>query len=121
MSDDSATVALLSSVAQEVRDIRRKMDGDARLAAESRRGVYQKLDDHGKSLLDMGHRLRSVEKSVSDATPTLEEFKTYKHQVHGAGKLGRSLWRIGAVLLAAAAALYAVRDKVLAALQAGLK
>ena len=110
MNDDTV---LLSMMDRHLTEIRRKMDREADAAAASRSKMHETLGEHSRTLVEMQHRIAAVERSVSEASPTLEEFREYKARVRGAGQLGRTLWQVGALVLSAAAALYAARHKLL--------
>lgn len=52
-----------------------------------------------RTLETISSRVTSVESSLSKATPTIEEFVTFKNKVLGAGTFGRWLWVLFGALL----------------------
>lgn len=78
---------------------------------ESRKQQYDTLEDIGRSLLLIDNRVQSVEKRLTEAGPTIDEFITIKHKVVGAGVLGKWIWAIGASLITI---LYTSREAILA-------
>lgn len=87
--------------------IERSIENEKRDSSESRRRVYEKLEtlDKKQDITDM--RVEKLEQAITSMSPTVAEFLNYKAQVAGAGRLGKALWRLGGVILGAAAALSA--------------
>lgn len=59
------------------------------------------------AVMRLEHRMAAVEKQLSDTAPTIEEFVTIKHQVRGAGHLGKWAWALGGGTIAL---LYSARE-----------
>jgi hypothetical protein len=78
----------LAVLAAQFEFIKKELE-EARLA---RKGQYEKMEEQGKTLTEMGSRLENVEKSLASQAPTIEEFITIKHKVVGAGLAGRWTW-----------------------------
>lgn len=78
-------------------------------AKESRKGQYEKMEEHSGKLEEMNGRLKVVENALKDVEPTLAEFIVIKHQIKGAGIAGRWLWAIGGFLIASAAWLVSIK------------
>lgn len=66
---------------------------------DGRKQQYEKLEEMGRSLLQLSNRVESVEKSLAKASPTIEEFITIKHRVVGAGMLGKWVWAVAGGLI----------------------
>lgn len=111
---DDVRAAMLMSRFDE---IGRRMSEDRVESNDSRRRIYEKLEQQSKVLTVLDGRVQKLEKAVEGAAPTLAEFTTYKEQVRGAGRLGRVLWGIGGFVLAAGVALSTVWSHVAAWLQ----
>lgn len=71
---------------------------------EHSRRLHEKSDersDRMEQTIDrIDRRLNDVEKQLATNAPTIEEFITIKHQVKGAGILGRWIWAAGGFLIA---------------------
>lgn len=65
---------------------------DLEEAKERRRDQYIWNETIKGSLSVLNGRLANVEASVSKSEPTLQDFIKIKHEVAGAGKLGRWVW-----------------------------
>ena len=76
--------------------------------------MHRKQEEHGHKLVSIEHRLVAVEKSVSDAAPTLEDYTLTKAKIEGARAMGRILWLIGGVLLTIALWIVARWDGLIA-------
>lgn len=74
-------------------------------AKVSRKETYNKIDTINSNVGLIDHRLQTLEEKFNEASPTLKEFIAMKHQVQGAGALGKVLWIIGGALVGGAAAL----------------
>lgn len=117
----STSDVMLAAVSEDLRQIRSEMRADRDNASESRRRVYEQLEDVKKGqgeqtqrLEAASTRLEAVEKSMEDAAPTLAEYRAYKQRVKGAGMLGRSLWIVGGAVLTCAGAIYGFWGKLTA-------
>lgn len=72
-------------------------------AREGRRRTYEKLEGMEKRLDRIEFRQEVAEKNLGIMSPTVQEFATMKMQAQGAGKMGAFLWKLGGLILAAAA------------------
>ncbi|RKE84607.1 hypothetical protein [Rhizobium sp. AG855] len=74
----------------------------------SRRGrdLHDKLNQQGRDLAVLTHRLGSLEDSVNGQAVTLNEYQDFKKKAEGAGWLGQKLLRFGWVILAVAGWVY---------------
>jgi tetrahydromethanopterin S-methyltransferase subunit B len=101
-----------------------KLDHSVQQSADSRRRMYDKIEDVAKDVSDIrvnvakiDGRVTAVERRVEEATPTLQDYIRTKAKVEGAGGLGRFLWWLGGIVLGIAATLYAAwRDGVISGL-----
>ncbi len=98
---DASVVAL---IANRLDSIDRSITEERRDSAESRRRVYEKLEEQGHDISVISSRVETLEKSINEMTPTVAEFVTYKTQVKVAGSLGSFLWKLGGYILAMASA-----------------
>jgi len=80
----------LATIATTLSFLQRDME-EARLA---RKGQYEKQEEHARTLSSINNRLESVESSLKQQAPTIEEFITIRHKVAGAGMLGKWAWGI---------------------------
>ena len=78
---------------------------DTAEARQSRKEQYKRIDEIGREVTDMGHRLKVVENQLSTAAPTIAEFVVMKHRIQGAGAAGKWLWAAGGFLIASAASI----------------
>jgi chromosome segregation ATPase len=73
-------------------------------AREAREKRDEKLEvfygDMNQKMNSFDHRMEKVENQLASNAPTIEEFITIKHQVKGAGMLGKWAWMIGGFLIA---------------------
>lgn len=67
---------------------------------DSRKESDKQLTSIAISTANLDRRLEVVEKQLAKDAPTIEEFITIKHQVKGAGMLGRWLWLFGGMMIA---------------------
>lgn len=79
-------------------------------AGDGRKQQYTKIEELGRSIMKVENRVENVEKTLSVATPAIDEFMIIKHKVVGAGIVGRWLWGIGGTLLGVA---FAMRETIL--------
>lgn len=78
----------LATISVTLSFVQRELE-EARLA---RKGQYEKMEEQGRTLLQLDNRLGEVEKSLKTQAPTIEEFITIKHKVAGAGLFGKWTW-----------------------------
>lgn len=108
---DDAHVQLILSKFDEVNRrqdlLAQQMAEDRRESAESRRRVYEKVDDIKHHVSAVSGKVERLESSVASMSPAVTEFVTLKAQAKGAGRLGSSLWWAGGVLLTLAGGLVA--------------
>lgn len=82
-------------------------------AKESRKAQYKATEDLRVSVQSIEFRMVSIEKTVADNQPTLQEFIAIKHKVQGAGIFGKLLWGLAGLTIGAVAYVYAlVRQKL---------
>lgn len=74
---------------------------EVRATKESRKEQYQAQEAFRLALNELTTRVSGVEKSLTEAQPTIREFVDVKAKIQGAGKLGHWLWVIGAFLIGA--------------------
>ncbi|WP_319519708.1 DUF1515 family protein [uncultured Martelella sp.] len=104
----------MDQLQNSIDNVDRRMVTSEDRASASRRSMHRRQEEQGQKLVAIEHRLGSVEKSVSDAAPTLEDYAMTKAKVEGAGALGRFLWTLGGVLLAIALWIVARWDGLIA-------
>ncbi|MGV0817106.1 hypothetical protein V6767_13135 [Martelella sp. FLE1502] len=117
MTDDPLRINALilqriEDVGKSVDRVERRLEASEASASESRRGMHQRQEQHERELLKINHRLENVEKAVSEAAPTLEDYALKKAQVEGAGRLGKLLWVAGGFLLALAVWLVGQKENI---------
>lgn len=61
--------------------------------------ILKLLRDIQNSQSDMGNRLDSLEKEMTKAQPTIQEFVTVKTEIKAAGKMGKIAWAVGSSLI----------------------
>lgn len=77
---------------------------EERAAASNSRGrMYEKLETLEKAQGQTLGRVDKLEAAITSMSPTVAEIVALKVQAQGAGKVGRALWSVGKVLIAAAA------------------
>lgn len=101
---EDAVVTLLTS---RLDSIDRSIRDEKRESAESRRRVYQKLEDQERKFEMVIARLTELERVTSTMAPTIKELVALRMQVDAAGKLGNFLWGAGRHIIAAAVGLVA--------------
>lgn len=99
--------AFVNLVLQRLDQFASQQESDKVTADESRRRLYEKIEALEKSIWNVDHRLELMEKAVTSTSPIFTEFMSYQQRVIGAGIVGRWLWRIGGILLTAAASVAA--------------
>lgn len=62
--------------------------------------IIKQQDEILSFLRDFSGRLGKLEDQMMKAQPTIEEFVTVKTEIKTAGKLGRTVWTVGAWLIA---------------------
>lgn len=67
---------------------------------EDRKKTDKSLTDISKTVTNLDRRLENVEHQLLQNEPTIQDFIRIKHQVQGAGKLGRLVWFVGGALIA---------------------
>jgi len=72
-------------------------------ASEGRKQQYAAIEEIRGTLVSFDSRMTTVEENLTKFEPTIEEFISIKTKVVGAGKLGKFLWAVGAIILALAA------------------
>lgn len=68
-------------------------------ARNGRKYQYEKLEEMGRTVLQISNRVESVEKSLAKASPTIDEFLTIKHKVVGAGIAGKWVWAAASAII----------------------
>lgn len=113
----------IKAIFDQLEEIRTSQATDRSNSSESRRRVYDRLNEVSEVLhtmalkqASMDQRMAMMEETYAAAAPTLSEFSKTKQRVVGAGILGRVLWKVGAALLAGACSLYIWRADIWAAL-----
>lgn len=76
-------------------------------AATSRKHMHEKMEEIGTDIHTLKNDVKKLGERVGNLEPSVEDYVTKQKQVQGAGKLGKALWVIGGVVLAAAGWLYA--------------
>lgn len=79
------------------------------LDRQDRKTMEATLLEQSKLLVTINSRVEKVEAALAVATPTLEQFVALKHQVTGAGFLGRWIWVILGGLIAT---VYSARNEI---------
>lgn len=65
----------------------------------SRKEQYEKMEELSQTLTSVDGRVKTVEESLKQQAPTIEEFITIKHKVVGAGMAGKWIWVVLAGLV----------------------
>lgn len=99
---DDAIVTLLTS---RLDSIDRSISEEKRESAESRRRVYQKLEDQERKFEMVIARLTELERVTTNMAPTVKELVALQMQVAAAGRLGNALWGAGKYIISAAVGL----------------
>lgn len=76
---------------------------DLKAASESRKKVYDNQESLSKQMVGLDWRIQTLEKEVAAFAPTSREYERFRERAIGAGTLGRWLWRLGGLLISAAA------------------
>lgn len=87
------------ALTEGMRNIEREM-AEARA---SRGRQFEKLEGIERRLDKIEFRQEAMEKNLGVMSPTVAEFATMKMQAQGAGRFGVFLWKLGGLILAAAA------------------
>ncbi|MFC6488044.1 hypothetical protein [Nitratireductor sp. GCM10026969] len=98
-----AQVARLDERLNSIERLLATVVDEMKSASESRKKVYEVQEATARDLIHIGHRLEAVEKEVTTIRPTSEEYLQMRERVRGAGTFGYWLFRIGGVVLSAAA------------------
>lgn len=72
-------------------------------AREGRRRTYEKLEGMERRLDRIEYQQETMRQTLGVMSPTVNEFATMKTQAQGAGRLGLFLWKLGGLIMAAAA------------------
>lgn len=112
MSGEAMILAHLQAVNAQMERINGRLDDLSKEGSERGRRLWEEVNQQGKTLVSISHRMEAVEKGVAGAKPTLDEYAELKAKAVGAGWLGRKLWLVGSGLLVAASWLYSVRDSI---------
>lgn len=116
MPDDNTLIALLiqrmDEISRDQKSLAEVLRQSELTASDSRRRMHERLDEQAVSLIDIGHRMKAVERSMEAEAPTWAEYRSLKAKAAGAGTLGRILWRTGGWLIGVAAALIALRHDI---------
>lgn len=99
---EGITMELIQLIDSKFLHISNKLDESERRSSDSRKEVHKQLGVQGRDLVDIKHRLTTVEKAVEEGKPTLDEFKEIKAKIQGGGILTKVLWIIGVPLIGAA-------------------
>lgn len=75
---------------------------DAEQASLARKSQYTAIEAIQSTVSNMATTMTSLKDKLDGQAPTIEEFITTKHEVVGAGRLGKWLWAVGAFLLGTA-------------------
>lgn len=76
---------------------------DRRDAKDHRSAVYKKLEEQERSLAQVDARVQRLESTMRIMEPSISEFNEWRSRARAAGWLGRALWVVGGIVLAAAA------------------
>lgn len=68
---------------------------------QARKEDYLHLRNLTNSVLEMGAQMKQVHATLASNAPTIAEFVEVKHQVQGAGKLGRWIYAAAGVAIGA--------------------
>ncbi|MDH6265558.1 hypothetical protein M2360_000948 [Rhizobium sp. SG_E_25_P2] len=104
----------LTQIDSRMNRMEERMDDEKDAASESRRRIYDRLEQQGSTLITVSHRMEGLEKAVAADSVTLSDFRETRAKAAAAGWVGGWLWRTGKYVLGAAAALYAMRQDVAA-------
>lgn len=99
-----ASVAVIQEKLQTITE-------DMREARLARKAQYEQNERQNETLMKIDHRLEKVEMWISSSDPTIQEYRTLKLQVQGAGRVGRFLWSLAGATIGAAAAAVAYWQK----------
>lgn len=101
--DDTHVMLIMS----KFDEINRQMADDRREAGDSRRHMYERMDNMSRDVHDLKHKVNSTAETVNDLAPKVKRYADMEQQAQGAGRLGKLLWWVGGGLLAGAAYVYA--------------
>lgn len=76
---------------------------DRRDAEDHRSAVYKKLEEQERALAQVDARVQRLESAMLVMGPSISEFNEWRSRARAAGWLGRALWVVGGIVLAAAA------------------
>lgn len=84
------------------------MIAEEQIRAANKRGeMYASQEATRIEVGEVKGEIRALDKRVSAMEPGFDEYMRLRHQVDGAGKLGRGLWWLGGWIIAAASGLVA--------------
>lgn len=82
---------------------------ELRDAKESRKAQYEAIEEVKSTMNTINGRVTTVESTLTEYGPTIQEFLKIKQRVAGAGVLGKALWIAGGVLITIA---YRMRESL---------
>lgn len=82
-------------------------------AKQSRNEQFNAINDLNKSVSNLVNRVATVERQLTEVSPTIAEFIAIKHKVNGAGYAGKILWAFGGIILASFAWINGAREWLL--------
>lgn len=83
-------------------------DADAR---QSRKEMHHLIEQQNRVLDTMSNRLEKIENWMLNSDPTIQEYRAFKAQATGAGRLGRWVWALAMATLGAAVMLVTLKQK----------
>lgn len=103
----------------EVQGLRSEM-GTARAEIDqvrqdgSKRGrdLWDQTNRQGELLIRVDERTKKLEEQISEAKPTLSQYRTWQTRAEAAGWLGRKLWLLGGSLISLVAGAYYYWDRI---------
>ena len=81
------------------------MQQESAHAAEKRGEVYKALEHVRVEIHALNTLIQAIDRRVAMIEPDWQDWQRTRHQVAGAGRLGRALWWIGGVIIAAASSI----------------
>ena len=79
-------------------------------AKAGRQRVYERVEEMHSTVHSLDNRTKALEDGFAKNAPTIEEFVKIKQQVIGAGRAGRIIWTVGALIIGA---VYSIREHIL--------
>lgn len=99
-----------ASVAVIQEQLKRITDDNAE-ARQARKAQYEQNERQNATLLKIEHRLEKVETWITSSDPTIKEYREFRMQAQGAGRLGKMVWALAMASIGAVAALVATWNK----------